>query len=169
MYDELSHLTHRKGQAVLIGRAEIPISELWKEDLELRWYPLKMENPEHARTCPKAALCISAKYICASQSRFKTEVPRCAFPQRHGCGVRLYADAHNDPHHQPDIATADGAYQSGDLWNEMYAAMEEAVKFIYIAGWSVWADLQMVRDGASLTLGELLIKKAKEVVMPCGY
>jgi phospholipase D1/2 len=54
----------------------------------------------------------------------------------------------------------------------MYLAIQAAKHFIYVTGWAVWPELEMLRerplDGAGFpTLGQMLKKKADEGVTVC--
>eukprot|EP00668_Euglena_longa_P033151 GGOE01042678.1.p1 GENE.GGOE01042678.1~~GGOE01042678.1.p1 ORF type:complete len:644 (-),score=227.81 GGOE01042678.1:277-2208(-) len=98
-----------------------------------------------------------------------TEVPT-AFKETVGNRVTLYQDAHvPEDTFIPDVSVEGGTYHKHNCaWQEVYRRVEEAQHFIYIAGWSVWSALHLVREGpqaaGSLTLGELLKKKADEGV-----
>ncbi|CAN6210736.1 unnamed protein product [Urochloa humidicola] len=98
------------------------------------------------------------------------------FPERAGCRVTLYQNAHLSSAFDPGVRLAGGrAYRPARLWEDMYAAIRDARQFVYVAGWSVNTAITLVRDpGAeaelTLTLGELLKRKAGEgvavLVMP---
>ena len=59
------------------------------------------------------------------------------------------------------VAFPDGSpYQPTRCWYDLYQALENAQKFIYITGWSVYTEIQLVRgeddpDGLS-NVGALL-------------
>ena len=67
------------------------------------------------------------------------------------------------------MAFPDGSpYEPTRAWRDLFNAINNAQKFIYITGWSVFTDIQLVRgdedpDGES-NVGELLKKKADEGV-----
>ncbi|KAM3299745.1 hypothetical protein ACQJBY_040977 [Aegilops geniculata] len=97
-------------------------------------------------------------------------VPRTFFGQRRGCRVRLYQDAHiSDGFAQRVQVTLAGGkpYQPRRCWEDVFEAITNARRMVYIAGWSVNTDVALVRDPrkpSSGTLGELLKKKAAEGV-----
>ncbi|RCV11706.1 hypothetical protein SETIT_2G207900v2 [Setaria italica] len=100
------------------------------------------------------------------------------FPERTGCRVTLYQNAHLSDAFDPGVRLAGGrAYRPARLWEDLYAAIRDARRFVYVAGWSVNTGITLVRDpgrmvpGAEgVTLGELLKRKADEgvavLVMP---
>lgn len=67
------------------------------------------------------------------------------------------------------LSTAAGdPYVPTRAWRDLYDALEAAKRFIYVTGWSVFPDVQLVRgdedpDGASV-VGELLKRKAADGV-----
>ena len=88
---------------------------------------------------------------------------------RVGCDVRLYHDAHQTPGPVPDVLLGDGQpYMEHSCWDEVYAAIEGARRFIFITGWSVWVNTVLKRvpnsDCECPALGELLKSKAEEGV-----
>ncbi|RLM74337.1 phospholipase D alpha 1-like [Panicum miliaceum] len=66
------------------------------------------------------------------------------------------------------------AYRPAWLWEDLYAAIRDARRFVYVAGWSVNAVVhdprRMVPGAEGVTLGDLLKRKADEgvavLVMP---
>lgn len=97
-----------------------------------------------------------------------TGVPRTVFPQRHGCRVTLYQDAHT-PAVPPLTDVKDrfrNPYQPRSLWMDIADAIEKAKRLILVVGWSVKTDLRLRRDGSSdELLGDALKKKAREGVV----
>lgn len=67
------------------------------------------------------------------------------------------------------MTNTDGSpYQATTAWKDLFNAIQEAQKFIYITGWSVYTEIALVRgeddpDGES-NVGELLKRKADEGV-----
>lgn len=94
------------------------------------------------------------------------------YPLRPGCRVRLYQDAHVADGALPPVYLAGGAqYAPARCWEETYVALVGARQLIYIAGWSVFHMVTLVRDprrpipgSEYVTLGELLKRKADEGV-----
>ncbi|PON89019.1 Phospholipase D [Trema orientale] len=98
-------------------------------------------------------------------------VPYTFYPQRNGCRVTLYQDAHVPDKISPKITLSGGKYyEPNRCWEDIFDAIYNARHFIYIAGWSVCTRITLIRDvrrqknGGDITLGELLIKKAREGV-----
>ncbi|KQK21427.1 phospholipase D alpha 1 isoform X2 [Brachypodium distachyon] len=91
-------------------------------------------------------------------------VPRTFFPQRSGCRVRLYQDAHIADGFAPRIQLAGGRlYEPRRCWEDVFEAVTNARRMVYITGWSVNTGVALVRDPgkpSSGTLGELLKRKA---------
>ncbi|XP_051214611.1 phospholipase D alpha 1 isoform X2 [Lolium perenne] len=91
-------------------------------------------------------------------------VPRTFYGQRRGCRVRLYQDAHISDGFAPRIQLAGGRpYEPQRCWEDVFEAITNARRMVYIAGWSVNTDVALVRDPrkpSSGTLGELLKRKA---------
>ncbi|KAH0467031.1 hypothetical protein IEQ34_004269 [Dendrobium chrysotoxum] len=100
-------------------------------------------------------------------------IPNTFFKQREGCKVTLYHDAHVDGSFVPRILLAGGEmFRPGRCWEDVFDAISAARHFIYIAGWSVYAEINLVREGqrgqageaGEATLGEMLKRKAGEGV-----
>ncbi|KAL9690245.1 hypothetical protein QQ045_010642 [Rhodiola kirilowii] len=94
------------------------------------------------------------------------------FPLRKGGSVRLYQDAHVPDDMLPKIELDGGAFfEHQQCWEDICHAISEAHHMIYIAGWSVYHKIKLVREptrplprGGDLTLGELLKYKSQEGV-----
>jgi len=125
----------------------------------------------HHHAGPPATLSFKVTYVpldYASPLAMQLEVPSTYFPPREGCAVRLYQDAHQEPGSVPPVTLADGTpYCVSSCWRDTYDALEAAEELIYIAGWSVWPALKLVREPGAKTLGELLIAKAAAGVQVC--
>ena len=92
------------------------------------------------------------------------EVPRTYFPMRTGCLVRLYHDAHQDSAGPvQDVRLSNGElYEDRSCWDDVFEAIRDAQRLIWITGWSVWVDTVLKRHGNwSRPLGELLKMKAE--------
>ena len=105
---------------------------------------------------------------------------RAYFPERRGCEVKLYQDAHV-PVEVPY------AYERGRCWEDVCMAVLGAQKMVYVAGWAVGARVRLLREEMSpamaekaaevralagvavegMTLGELLKYKSQEGVRVC--
>ncbi|KAF5776014.1 putative phospholipase D, protein kinase RLK-Pelle-LRR-I-1 family [Helianthus annuus] len=94
-------------------------------------------------------------------------VPGTYFPLRRGGRVTLYQDAHVHDGSLPDIRLdQDRHYVHGSCWNDIYDAISNARRLIYITGWSVWHKVKLVRGTAQSesSLGDLLKMKSQEGV-----
>ncbi|XP_048322250.2 phospholipase D alpha 1 [Ziziphus jujuba] len=96
-------------------------------------------------------------------------VPYTFFTQRNGCRATLYQDAHVLDEFVPKIPFSPG-YEPHRCWEDVFDALSNAKHLIYIAGWTVYTEITLIRDprrpkpGGGVTLGELLKKKANEGV-----
>ena len=92
------------------------------------------------------------------------------FPAREGCRMILYQDA-NTPQLPlfNEICHPDGSsYVATNAWKDLYYFIDNAKKFIYITGWSVNTNIQLLRgeddpEGNS-NIGKLLKEKAEDGV-----
>ncbi|KAL6536501.1 Phospholipase D beta 1 [Orobanche gracilis] len=95
-------------------------------------------------------------------------VPGTYFPIRKGGTVTLYQDAHVHDGLLPNLWLANGRlYRPGQCWRDIYDAVSEARKLIYITGWSIYHLVRLVRDDPNVkesSLGELLKVKSQEGV-----
>ncbi|MED6193553.1 hypothetical protein PIB30_020697 [Stylosanthes scabra] len=97
-------------------------------------------------------------------------VPRTFFSQQKGCKVTLYQDVHVRDDFSPRVVLDGGeTYKPQRCWEDIFDAINKAKHFIYIAGWSLYTDISLIRDpkrskhgGGDITLGELLKKKAND-------
>ena len=87
---------------------------------------------------------------------------------RKGGTVTLYQDAHVPDGRLPNVQLDDGVpYLHGKCWQDIFDAIRQARRLIYITGWSVWHKVILVRDGgqhSGVTLGDLLRSKSQEGV-----
>ncbi|CAN4111676.1 unnamed protein product [Withania somnifera] len=95
-------------------------------------------------------------------------VPGTYFPLRMGGTVTLYQDAHVPDGSLPNLMLDYGMqYVHGKCWRDIFDAIRQARRLIYITGWSVWHKVKLVRYDASVeryTLGDLLKSKSQEGV-----
>lgn len=142
------------------------------------WYPLlnHQGNPCFAG----AKLQFTAQFVPVEQNPLYTQgvgssahgVPSTYFPLRRGCRLTLYQDAHIYDNTLPSIPLDGGKFfVQARCWEEMCSAINDAKHLVYISGWSVFDKITLVRDvnrpvveGGTLTLGELLKKKANQGV-----
>ncbi|GLU00572.1 hypothetical protein SLE2022_179280 [Rubroshorea leprosula] len=96
-------------------------------------------------------------------------VPSTYFPLRKGGRVTLYQDAHVPDGYLPTLKLDWGMnYVHGKCWHDIFDAVRQARRLIYITGWSVWHNVRLVRDpgnpASDSTLGDLLRSKSQEGV-----
>ncbi|XP_077248629.1 phospholipase D gamma 1-like [Tasmannia lanceolata] len=95
-------------------------------------------------------------------------VPGTYFPLRKGGKVTLYQDAHVPEGCLPDLELdRDMRYEHGKCWHDIFKAISQARRLVYIAGWSVYHKVRLVRDAGNAldcTLGDLLKTKSQEGV-----
>ncbi|XP_002988389.2 phospholipase D delta [Selaginella moellendorffii] len=163
--------------AQVIGGVKIPAHRIASGPAIVEtWFDVVGSGKEGAQ------LKISIKYTPVEQDKnyqhgvgAEGAVPRTYFPLRKGCSVKLYQDAHCPDGGLPEITLeGGGAYEHGKCWEDICQAILEAHHLVYIAGWSVFHKVKIVRepenhkkfsnDIANLTLGELLKRKAAEGV-----
>ncbi|KAL9265393.1 Phospholipase D beta 2-like protein [Drosera capensis] len=124
---------------------------------------------------PGAVLSISIQYTSMEELSFYHHgvgagpeyvgVPGTYFPLRKGGTVTLYQDAHVPDGFLPHIwLDKSMSYVHGKCWQDIFDAIRQARRLIYITGWSVWHKVRLVRDGGDCTLGELLRSKSQEGV-----
>ncbi|OMO57753.1 C2 calcium-dependent membrane targeting [Corchorus olitorius] len=167
--------------ASLIGRAYLPVQELLNGQQEVdRW--LKIVNKDYKPLRRRSRIHVKIQFTDVNRHpnwskgikspKFQG-VPYTFFKQRENCRVTLYQDSHvPDKFAQGLIPLAGGKYyEPHRCWEDIFTAIYNAKHFIYLANWSVYAEITMIRDlqrpkkpDGDLTLGELLIKKAEEGV-----
>ncbi|XP_057772847.1 phospholipase D alpha 1 isoform X2 [Salvia miltiorrhiza] len=164
--------------ATLIGRAYVPVHELLDGEEIDRWVEILDEDKNPINE--ESKIHVSLQFFEVKRDRnwargIKSPkypgVPYTFFPQRRGCRVSLYQDAHVPDGFIPKIPLSGGQYYEPQrCWEDMFDAITNAKHFIYITGWSVYTEITMIRDsrrpkpGGDTTLGELLKQKASEGV-----
>lgn len=163
----------RDGQtgAHVIGKARIPLAEILPEKPAENTYDLLIEGNSKQRGKLKVKLHFSTVQsepswgsgVLASNYN---GVPFTFFPQRRGCKITLYQDAHMQPGFlHMNLLERGMPSEEARCWEDIYTAISNAKYFIYISGWSVHTSVRLVRDpytGDGETLGELLKRKADE-------
>lgn len=158
----------------LLGAAHLPVHHLLRGDEVDTWLPIldRRSNPIHGNP----TLHVKLHFYDVTRERCWSRglkspnfpgVPFTFFPQRKGCRVTLYQDAHVADGFRREIPLSGGRfYRPNRCWVDVFDAISNAKHLIYIAGWSVYTKITLVRDGGDMmsTLGELLIKKAGEGV-----
>ncbi|KAI9397405.1 hypothetical protein POPTR_003G032800v4 [Populus trichocarpa] len=164
--------------ATLIGRAYIPVQEIVDGEEIDRWVEMLDEDKNPIQSSSK--IHVKLQYFDVTKDRNwgggirsakYPGVPYTFYPQRQGCKVSLYQDAHVPDKFIPKIPLASGEdYNPHRCWEDVFDSITNAKHFIYITGWSVYTEISLVRDsrrpkpGGDITLGELLKKKASEGV-----
>ncbi|GJM91275.1 hypothetical protein PR202_ga07636 [Eleusine coracana subsp. coracana] len=160
--------------AQIIGAVAIPAEKLLSGERIEGVYPVL--EPNGKPCAPGAVLRLSIQFIPVARLTSYHHgvvagpdchgVPNTYFPLRRGMKVTLYQDAHVPDGCLPDIWLDHGLrYQHGQCWRDIYDAICQARKFIYIVGWSVFHTIHLMRDGAQVpSLGDLLKMKSQEGV-----
>lgn len=162
---------------VVIGRAKVSTESLLPGEPIEDWYQLFKGDEQINESQVRFRLqFFEASHdphwgLGIADPRYKG-VPYCYFPQRKGCKVTLYQDAHMADGFLPPIYQAGGQQrQPTRLWEDVFEAISNAQHLVYITGWSVYCEILLVRDprrpipgSEGVTLGELLKKKASEGV-----
>ncbi|KAI6706736.1 hypothetical protein NL676_009698 [Syzygium grande] len=160
----------------VMGVVAIPVEQIYSGAKIEGTYPILNSNGKPCK--PGAVLSLSIQYT--PIERLSTYhhgvgagphyhgVAGTYFPLRKGGTVTLYQDAHVPDGSLPDVELDGGMrYAHGKCWQDIFEAIRQARKLIYITGWSVWHKVRLVRDAASGsggTLGELLRTKSQEGV-----
>lgn len=164
----------------LIGTTAIP-AETVLRDLPIDgWFPVFGPNGQPPK--PGTALKIAMKFYPAETNPLYQYgvgsgpdyrgVPNTYFPLRIGGRVSLYQDAHVENGLLPDIMLDGGElFQHRTCWEDICQAILEAHHLVYIAGWSIYEKVRLVREptrqlpnGWDLNLGQLLKFKSEEGV-----
>ncbi|XWS20423.1 hypothetical protein CRYUN_Cryun31cG0099900 [Craigia yunnanensis] len=164
--------------ATLIGRAYVPVEDLLTGEEVDRWVEILDEDKNPLKS--DAKIHVKLQYFDVTRDRNWDRgivsqkfpgVPYTFYPQRQGCKVSLYQDAHIPDGFVPKIPLAGGKYyEPHRCWEDIFDAITNAKHLIYITGWSVYTEITLVRDsrrpkpGGDITLGNLLKNKASEGV-----
>ncbi|KAJ8907931.1 hypothetical protein NDN08_008034 [Rhodosorus marinus] len=108
---------------------------------------------------------INVQYIPLRNLSFGMGVSDVYFPMRTGCKLSLFQDAHVHDKELPEILDrSEKPRLHRRAFEEMFGAMTLARKLIYIAGWSVYTELEMVRSGQkeAMQLGDFLVEKHRQ-------
>ncbi|KAG5251494.1 hypothetical protein OIU77_024997 [Salix suchowensis] len=160
----------------LIGVVAIPVEQIWSGASIEGVYPILNNNGKQCK--PGATLRISIQYIPMEKLSIYQHgvgagpdyhgVPGTYFPLRKGGTVTLYQDAHVPDGSLPNVQLDNGVpFLHGKCWQDIFDAIRQARRLIYITGWSVWHKVTLVRDGEQhpgVTLGDLLRSKSQEGV-----
>ncbi|KAJ9539483.1 hypothetical protein OSB04_032216 [Centaurea solstitialis] len=176
-YPESKPVTHSDVMgSQLIGAVAIPVEHIFCGSKIEGIFPLINAN---GRPCKNGAgLALTMQYIPMARLSFCSNgvgagpqyvgVPGTYFPLRKGGRVTLYQDAHVPHERLPDFELRDGMrYVHGTCWIDIFNAISNAKRLIYLTGWSVWDKVVLVREDPDVpecTLGDLLKNKAQEGV-----
>ncbi|CAI9265032.1 unnamed protein product [Lactuca saligna] len=161
----------------LIGAVAIAVEHIYSGSKIEGFFPLINAN---GRPCKNGAgLALTMQYFPMARLSFYNfgvgvgpqymGVPGTYFPLRRGGRVTLYQDAHVPNTTLPDIKLSEDVdYVHGTCWMDIFDAITNAQRLVYITGWSVWHKVRLVREeeeeSPSTPLGELLKAKAQEGV-----
>lgn len=162
--------------AQLIGSVYIPTEQIYSGEKVEGAFPILGTNGKQCK--PGAFLRLSIQYIPMNRLSIYHHgggagpeywgVPNTYFPLRKGGNVTLYQDAHVPDGCLPDLRLGNGMhYQHGKCWYDIFDAISNARRLIYIGGWSVYHTVRLVRDSGnspSPILGDLLKLKSQEGV-----
>ncbi|KAK4410608.1 Phospholipase D alpha 1 [Sesamum angolense] len=113
--------------ATLIGRAYVPVHDLLEGDEVDRWAEILDEDKNPITE--------------------ESGVPYTFFAQRTGCRVSLFQDAHVPDNFIPKIPLSGGNhYEPQRCWEDVFEAITNAKHLIYITGWSVYTEIELIRD-----------------------
>lgn len=162
--------------AQIIGAIGVPAQQLYSGTPIEGTFPIIKPNGRNWET--GAALSVSVQYIPVERMNLYHlgvgpgpnyyGVPRTYFPIRQRNRITLYQDVHVEDGMLPDFRLDHGmCYVHGKCWLDIYNAICNARRLVYLTGWSVTHLVKLVRDardGSGITLGALLKAKAQEGV-----
>ncbi|KAK2976790.1 hypothetical protein RJ640_027186, partial [Escallonia rubra] len=160
----------------VIGAVGIPVEHILSGTNIEGTFPVLDENGNSSS--PGAVLNISIQYAPVDKvpiyhggvgaSPDYHAVPSTYFPLRRGGKVTLYQDAHVHDGCLPNLKLdSDVPYVHGSCWKDIFDGMKKARHLIYIAGWSVYHKVRLVRDDnneSESILGDFLKTKSEEGV-----
>ncbi|KAA8515979.1 hypothetical protein F0562_019158 [Nyssa sinensis] len=160
----------------LIGIVAIPVEQIYSGMKIEGFFPVVNSGGKPCK--PGAVLFLSIQYIPMERLSIYHHgvgagpdyygVPGTYFPLRRGGKVTLYQDAHVPDGCLPNLELDHGMpYVHGKCWHDIFEAIRQARRLIYITGWSVWHKVKLVRDAGvafDCTLGDLLKSKSQEGV-----
>ncbi|XP_059443741.1 phospholipase D beta 1-like [Corylus avellana] len=159
----------------IIGAVGIPVEQLCSGMNIEGTFPILSANGKPCKS--GAVLSLSIQYTPVEKVNLyhgvgsgpdSPGVPGTYFPLRRGGKVTLYQDAHVHDGCLPNLKLDGGVqYVHGDCWHDIFEAISQARRLIYIVGWSVYHNVRLIRDGNAATncmLGDLLKTKSQEGV-----
>ncbi|CAI8607328.1 unnamed protein product [Vicia faba] len=162
----------------LIGVVAIPVEQIYTGEKIHGSYPILNNS---GKPCKQGAvLTVSIQFIPMEKLSIYHQgvgagpdyigVPGTYFPLRKGGTVTLYQDAHVPDGCLPNVMLDNGMhYANGKCWADVFDAIQQAKRLVYITGWSVWHKVRLLRDAGhshetDFTLGDLLRSKSSEGV-----
>ena len=149
----------QEDSAAEIGRVEIPFDEICNGMVTKRWFRLDGTKTGQLQV---TALFLDART--EAESFVTIEAPS---PERFGCRMTLYQDAHCPRHSIPNVLLDGALYDKNNcLWEDVYRDIMDAQHFIYITDWSFCPHTRIVRNAHGIegfiSLGDLLKDKAEQ-------
>lgn len=160
----------------IMGAVGIPIDQLYSGAVVEGTFPILNASGKACK--PGAVLTLSIQYTpmekvplyhngVGSGPEYQG-VPGTYFPLRRGGKVTLYQDAHVPDGTLPNLRLDHSMqYVHGSCWRDIFTAIGQARRLVYITGWSVYHLVRLVRDNddkTDTTLGTLLKTKSQEGV-----
>ncbi|KAF8380354.1 hypothetical protein HHK36_027839 [Tetracentron sinense] len=160
----------------LIGVVAIPVEQIYSGTKVEGTFPILNASGKPSK--PGAVLSISIQYTPIERLTIYRGgvgsgpdyhgVQGTYFPLRRGGTVTLYQDAHVLDGSLPNMKLDHGMhYEHGKCWHDIFDAISQARRLIYITGWSVYHKVKLVRDvgyASDCTLGDILKSKSQEGV-----
>lgn len=125
--------------AAVIGRSYLPAEELLDGELE-KW--LKIVNKKSKSPHRRPKIHVKVQFFDVTRNSNWSQgikspkfpgVPYTFFPQRNGCRVTLYQDAHTPNGFSPKIPLAGGkCYEAQGCWEDIFNAISNAKHMVYI-------------------------------------
>ncbi|PON64049.1 Phospholipase D [Trema orientale] len=160
----------------LIGAVGIPVEQLSSGVRIEGTFPILSASGKPCK--PGAVLSLSIQYtpmekvtlyqLGLGSSPESLGVPGTYFPLRKGGKVTLYQDAHEHDCGLPSLPLGNGIqYKHSNCWRDIFDAISQARRLIYIVGWSVVHKVRLIRENGNVAesmLGDLLKRKSQEGV-----
>ncbi|RWR86635.1 phospholipase D beta 2-like protein isoform X1 [Cinnamomum micranthum f. kanehirae] len=156
----------------LIGTVAIPTEQIYGGEKVEGCFPIL--NASGKPCNPRAVLRLCILYVPIEKETMYHNgvgagpdyfgVPGTYFPLRRGGKVTLYQDAHIPEGCLPGLELD---HENGKCWQDIFNAISQAKRLIYIVGWSVYHKVRLVREAnyaSNCTLGDLLRAKSQEGV-----
>lgn len=161
----------------IIGAVGIPVEKICNGDKVEGFFPLLNASGKPFKT--ETVLSLSIQYTPVDKvtlyrngvgSDFQG-VPATYFPLRKGGKVTLYQDCHVPQGCLLTLKVDGGddvsSYEHGNCWHDIFDAISEARRLVYIVGWSVYYNVSLIRDdrdGKDCSLGDVRKAKSQEGV-----